>query len=54
MNQKMLILSVLILGLLARPFAARAQVQPPDDPVGKATEAYFAKLFANLKAVAAQ
>ena len=52
MNQKMLILSVLILGLLALPLAAPAQVQPPDDPVGQATEAYFAKLFAELKAVA--
>ena len=52
MNQKMLILSVLVLGLLALPFAARAQVQPPDDPVGKATADYFAKTFANLKAVA--
>ena len=52
MNQKILVLSVLALGLLARPFAAQAQVQPPDDPVGKATEAYFAELFANLKAVA--
>ena len=54
MNQKMLVLSVLALGLLARPLAARAQVQPPDDPVGKATADYFAKTFANLKAVADQ
>lgn len=38
--------------LLALPFAARAQVQPADDPVGLATEAYFAEQFANLKAVA--
>ena len=54
MNQKMLVLSVLALGLLARPLAAPAQVQPPDDPVGKATADYFAKTFANLKAVADQ
>ena len=41
-----------LIALLALPFAASAQVQPPDDPVGKATAAYFAKTFANLKAVA--
>lgn len=52
MNKKTLVLSALALGLLARPFAAQAQVQPPDDPVGKATAEYFAKTFANLKAVA--
>ena len=45
-------LSALALGLLALPFAATAQVQPPDDPVGTATAAYFAKTFADLKAVA--
>ena len=45
-------LSALALGLLALPFAAAAQVQPPDDPVGAATAAYFATNFANLKAVA--
>jgi hypothetical protein len=38
--------------LLALPFAAPAQVQPPDDPVGQAVAAYFDALFANLKAVA--
>ena len=38
--------------LCALPFAAPAQVQPPDDPVGQATAAYFAKTFADLKAVA--
>ena len=38
--------------LCALPFAAAAQVQPPDDPVGKAVAAYFDKTFANLKAVA--
>ena len=32
MNKKTLVLSALALGLLARPFAAQAQVQPPDDP----------------------
>ncbi len=41
-----------LIGLCALPFAAMAQVQPPDDPVGKATAAYFEKQFANLKAVA--
>ena len=41
-----------LIGLLALPCAALAQVQPPDDPVGKATAAYFAKTFADLKAVA--
>ena len=41
-----------LLVLLALPFAASAQVQPPDDPVGLATEAYFATNFARLKAVA--
>ena len=41
-----------VIGLLALPCAAAAQVQPPDDPVGKATAAYFAKTFADLKAVA--
>lgn len=40
--------------LCALPFAAAAQVQPPDDPVGKAVAAYFDKTFANLKAVADQ
>ena len=44
------ILALLALGAL--PFAAAAQVQPPDDPVGQATAAYFAKTFADLKAVA--
>ena len=43
---------IALIALLALPFAASAQVQPPDDPVGKATAAYFAKTFANLKAVA--
>lgn len=43
-----------LVALCALPFAATAQVQPPDDPVGKATAAYFAKTFANLKAVADQ
>ena len=41
-----------LLALCALPFAAAAQVQPPDDPVGKAVAAYFDKTFANLKAVA--
>ena len=41
-----------LLALCALPFAASAQVQPPDDPVGKAVAAYFDKTFANLKAVA--
>ena len=45
-------LAALLLALLALPFAAPAQVQPPDDPVGQATAAYFATQFANLKAVA--
>ena len=44
------ILALLALGAL--PFAAAAQVQPPDDPVGKAVAAYFDKTFADLKAVA--
>ena len=44
------ILALLALGAL--PFAAAAQVQPPDDPVGKAVAAYFDQTFANLKAVA--
>ena len=52
MNQKILASMILALGLLALPLAASAQVQPPDDPVGQATAAYFAKLFENLKAVA--
>ena len=52
MNKNTLILSVLALGLLALPFAVQAQVQPPDDPVGQATAEYFARTFANLKAVA--
>ena len=43
---------IALIALLALPCAASAQVQPPDDPVGKATAAYFAKTFANLKAVA--
>ena len=43
---------IALLALLALPCAASAQVQPPDDPVGQATAAYFAKTFANLKAVA--
>ena len=43
-----------VIGLLALPCAALAQVQPPDDPVGQATAAYFEKTFANLKAVADQ
>ena len=54
MNQKTLVLSILMIGMLALPFAALAQVQPPDDPVGKATAAYFAKTFVDLKAVADQ
>ena len=41
-----------LFALCALPFAAAAQVQPPDDPVGQATAAYFATQFANLKAVA--
>ena len=41
-----------LFGLLALPLALSAQVQPPDDPVGIATAAYFAKQFENLKAVA--
>ncbi len=41
-----------LLALCALPFAAAAQVQPPDDPVGQAVAAYFEKTFANLKAVA--
>ena len=41
-----------LIGMLAIPFAASAQVRPPDDPVGAATAAYFAKTFADLKAVA--
>lgn len=41
-----------LIGLFALPVAARAQVQPPDDPVGAATAAYFATHFARLKAVA--
>lgn len=42
-----------LLALCALPIAAAsAQVQPPDDPVGKAVAAYFEKTFANLKAVA--
>ncbi len=41
-----------LLGLLALPLALSAQVQPPDDPVGIATAAFFAKQFENLKAVA--
>lgn len=45
-------LSALTLGLFALPFAALAQVQPPGDPVGAATAAYFATNFARLKAVA--
>ena len=43
---------IALLALLALPCAASAQVQPPDDPVGQATAAYFATTFANLKAVA--
>jgi len=41
-----------LLALCALPVAASAQVQPPDDPVGKAVAAYFDKTFADLKAVA--
>ena len=41
-----------LLALCALPVAALAQVQPPDDPVGKAVAAYFDKTFADLKAVA--
>ena len=41
-----------LLALCALPFAAAAQIQPPDDPVGKAVAAYFAKTFADLKPVA--
>lgn len=54
MKMNMLARSVLALGLLAAPLAAHAQVQPPDDAVGTATAAYFAKQFANLKLVADQ
>ena len=43
---------IALIALLALPCAASAQVQPPDDPVGQATAAYFATTFANLKAVA--
>jgi hypothetical protein len=46
-------LSVL-LGLLVLPLAAAPAVQPPDDPVGRATADYFAVLFDRLKAVADQ
>jgi hypothetical protein len=42
-----------LVGLFALPFVATAQVQPPDDPVGAATAAYFATNFARLQAVAA-
>lgn len=48
MKTMILALAALCTGL----FAASAQVQPPDDPVGLATAEYFAKTFANLKAVA--
>ena len=48
MKTMILALATLCTGL----FAASAQVQPPDDPVGLATAQYFAKTFANLKAVA--
>ncbi len=48
MKTMILALATLCTGL----FAASAQVQPPDDPVGLATAEYFAKTFANLKAVA--
>ena len=41
-----------LLALCVLPVAASAQVQPPDDPVGKAVAAYFEKTFADLKAVA--
>ena len=44
--------TLVLIALLALPCAASAQVQPPDDPVGQATAAYFATTFANLKAVA--
>jgi hypothetical protein len=47
------ILSALF-GLLALPGLAPAGVQPPDDPVGVATLAYFDASFARLKAVADQ
>lgn len=43
---------LVLLALCSLPVAASAQVQPPDDPVGKAVAAYFEKTFANLKAVA--
>ena len=43
-----------LIALCAMPFSTSAQVLPPDDPVGKATAAYFAKTFADLKAVADQ
>jgi hypothetical protein len=43
-----------LIALFALTGAALAQVQPPADPVGKATAEYFAKTFANLKAVADQ
>lgn len=38
--------------LCALPFAAPAQVQPPDDPVGQAVATYFTTQFDNLKVVA--
>lgn len=40
------------LAICILPFAASAQVQPPDDPVGNAVAGYFERQFANLKAVA--
>ena len=54
MKKTIRLLSAGLLGLLVLPFAASAQIQPPDDPVGAATAAYFATHFAKLKAVADQ
>jgi hypothetical protein len=52
MKNAILFPSALVIGMLALPFAAPAQITPPDDPVGIAAAAYFAKQFANLKGVA--
>ena len=57
MKNATLFRSALMIGMLALPFAAPARITPitpPDDPVGIATAAYFAKQFANLKTVADQ
>jgi len=53
MKKTTLLLSALC-GLLLLPHIVSAQVEPPDDPIGVATEAYFATNFARLKAVADQ